>query len=165
VVGVALMKAPNNITRSCAMSGSSRRAAVEWLSQVGGKVVYIAQANRIAENNASLGTLRHSSELSTKLLCTLLKLSILPARNHFCIKPPFLISGAMHHSLRRLRLVEYGGLSAAVCSLVEEAVICFRQVDNLKLFASRHCDRRRYRIRLEGAVHSHSRQFTGLPVL
>ncbi len=102
-MGVALMKTPNDIPRSCAMSGSSRRAAVDWLSQVGGKA---AQADQIAENNASLGTLRHSSELSTKLPCTPLKLSILAAKNQLCIKLPLLTSGAMHHSLRRLRLVE-----------------------------------------------------------
>jgi hypothetical protein len=115
MVGVALMKTPNDNPRSCEMSGSSRKAADDWLSQVGGKVVYVAQADRIAENNASLGTLRHSSELSTKLPCMPLELSIFAAKNQLCIKLPWLTSGAMHHSLRRLRSVEKGGLSAAAC--------------------------------------------------
>jgi hypothetical protein len=102
MVGVALIKTPSESPRSCDMSGSSRKAVVGWLSQVGGKVVYAAQADRITENNASLETLRHSSELSTKLPCTSPKLSILAARNQLCMKLPLLTSGAIHHSLRRL---------------------------------------------------------------
>ncbi len=106
MVGVELMKTPSDCTRSIEMSGSSRKAADDWLSQVGGRVVYAAQADRIAEKKASLGTLRHSSELSTKLPCMPLKLSTLAAKNQLCIKLPLLTSGAMHHSLRRLRLIE-----------------------------------------------------------
>jgi hypothetical protein len=56
-------------------------------------------------------------------------------------------------------------LVSGCLQLVKEAVICLRKVDNLKLSAHRHCDRGRYRIRLESAVHSHSGQFTDLPVL
>jgi hypothetical protein len=68
MVGVALMKTPRDNPRSCEMSGSSRIiAAAGWLSQVGGNVVYVAQADLMAENNASLGTRRHSSGLSSKL--------------------------------------------------------------------------------------------------
>ncbi len=116
MVGVALMKTPNDNPRSCEMSASSCKAVDDWLSQVGGKAVYVAQADRIAENNVSLGTLRHSSEVSTKLPCMSLKLSIFAAKNQLCIKLPLLTSGAMHHSLRRLRSVEKGGLSATACS-------------------------------------------------
>jgi hypothetical protein len=39
MVGVALIKAPRDSQRSCAMSGSSRKAAVCWLSQAGCEVV------------------------------------------------------------------------------------------------------------------------------
>ncbi len=116
MVGFALMKTPNDNPRSCEMSGSSRMAADDWLSQVGDNVVYVAQADRIAEKSASLGTLRHSSELSTKLPCMPLKLSIFAARNQLCIKLPLLTSGAMHHLLRRLRSIEKDGLSATACS-------------------------------------------------
>ncbi len=106
MVGVSLMKTPSDSPRSCAVSGSSREAAVSWLPQAGCEIVYVDQAERMAEKNASLGTLCHSSGLSDKLPCTPLKLSILPARNQLCIKLPLLTSGAMHHSLRRLMLVE-----------------------------------------------------------
>jgi hypothetical protein len=54
--------------------------------------------------------------LFSKLPCTPLKLSILAARNQLCMKLPLLISGAMHHSLQRLMLVENGCLSVAACS-------------------------------------------------
>ncbi len=70
----------------------------------------------MAEKNASLETLRHRSGFSERLPCTPLKLSTLPARNQLCMKLPLLTSGAMHHSLSRLVLVEKGGLSAAACS-------------------------------------------------
>ncbi len=115
-MGVSLIKTPNDNPRSCAISGSSRKAAVCWLYQAGCEVVYVDQAERMAEKKASLGTLRHSSGLSDKLSYTPLKLSILPARNQFCMKLPLLTPGAMHHSLRRLMFDEYGGLSAAACS-------------------------------------------------
>ncbi len=52
----------------------------------------------------------------SKLPCTPLKLSILAARNQLCMKLPLLTSGAMHHSLRKLVLVENGALSATACS-------------------------------------------------
>ncbi len=116
IVGVSLIKTPSDSPRSCAISGSSREAAVCWLSQDGCEVVYVDQAERMAEKNASLGTHRHSSGLSVKLPCLPLKLSILPARNQLCMKLPLLTWGAMHHSLRRLMFVEYSGLSAAACS-------------------------------------------------
>jgi hypothetical protein len=74
------------------------------------------QADLNAEKKASLGTLRHSSELFSKLPCTPLKLFILAARNQLCMKLPLLTSGAMHHSLRRLMFVKNGALSAAACS-------------------------------------------------
>ncbi len=63
MVGVSLMKTPRDDARSCATSGSSRRAAGCWLSQAGCEVVEAVQADLIAEKNALLGTLRHSSEL------------------------------------------------------------------------------------------------------
>ncbi len=116
MVGVALMNTPRDNPRRCATSGSSRKAAVCWLSQAGCEVVYVVQADRIAEKKASLGTLFHSFGLFSKLPCTPLKLSILAARNQLCIKLPLLTSGAMHHSLRRLRSVEKGGLSAIAWS-------------------------------------------------
>ncbi len=108
MVGVLLIKTPRDDARSCAMSGSSRRAAGCWLSQACWAVVYASHADRIAEKKASLKTLRHSSGLVNKLPCTPLKRSILAAKNQLCIKLPLLISGAMHHSLRRLRLVAKG---------------------------------------------------------
>ncbi len=116
VVGVSLIKTPSDSPRSCAISGSSREVAVCWLLQDGCEVVYVDQAERMTEKNASLGTLRHSSGLFDKLPCTPLKLSILPARNQLCMKLPLLTSGAMQVLLRRLVLVEKGGLSAAACS-------------------------------------------------
>ncbi len=68
IVGVSLIKTPSDSPRSCPIiSGSSREAAVCWLSQDGCEVVYVDQAERMAEKNASLGTLRHSSGLSDKL--------------------------------------------------------------------------------------------------
>jgi hypothetical protein len=136
MVGVSLIKTLSDSPRSCAISGSSRKAAVCWLSQAGWAVVYTVQADRIAEKKASLGTLRHSSELSDKLPYTPLKLSILPARNQFCTKLPLLTSDAMHHALRRLMLVKYGGC----LQLFQKAVICLCQMDNLKLSAHRYCD-------------------------
>ncbi len=116
MVGVLLMKTPRDAARSCTMSGSSPRAAGCWLSQAGWAVVYAAHADRMAERKASLGTLLHSSGLVKRLPCTPLKLSILAAKNQLCIKLPLLISGAMHHSLRRLRLFAKGGFSAIACS-------------------------------------------------
>ncbi len=110
------MKTPWEAARSCAMSGSLRRAAGYWLSQAGWAVVYAAHADRMAKKKASLGTLFHSSALLRRLPCTPLKLSILAAKNQLCIKLPLLTSGAMHHSLRKMVLAENGGLSAAAWS-------------------------------------------------
>ncbi len=110
------MKTPREAALSCAMSGSSRRAAGWWLSQAGWADVYAARADRMAEKKASLGTFFHSSALVKRLPCTPLKLSILAARNQLCMKLPLLTSGAMHHSLRKLVLAENGALSAAACS-------------------------------------------------
>ncbi len=81
MVGVSLIKTLSDSPRSFAISGSSREAAVSWLPQAGYDVVYVDQAERMAEKNASLGTLRHSSGLPDKLSCMPLKLSTLPARN------------------------------------------------------------------------------------
>ncbi len=116
MVGVSLMKTPRDDARSCATSEFSRRADGCWLSQAGCEVVYAVQADRIAEKKVSLGTLRHSSELLSKLPCAPLKLSILAARNQLCMKLTLLTSGAMHHSLRRLMFFENGALSAAAYS-------------------------------------------------
>jgi hypothetical protein len=77
-------------THSCEMSGFSRNAADDWLSQIGGIVVYVAQADQIAEQNASLGTLRHSSELSTRLPCVHAAEAV-----YFCCQEPALHKAAL----------------------------------------------------------------------
>ncbi len=78
---------------------------------------------------------------------------------------------ALAHLWRNVPLVakvEIIGEERLVCNCLElfqEVMIRLSKVGNLKLPTYWHCDRRGHRVRLESAVHSHSGQYTGLPVL